>query len=47
LHRFSGTNGAPFKEITPALLKLQPAALSPKEKNAVAFQNAVRILQGS
>ncbi|MFH1969489.1 MAG: amidohydrolase family protein, partial [Verrucomicrobiota bacterium] len=38
-------SGAPFKEITPALLKLQHAALSPKEKNAVALQNAVRILR--
>jgi len=38
-------SGAPFKEITPALLKLQHAALSPKEKNAVARQNAARILR--
>lgn len=37
-------SGAPFKEITPALLKLQHAALSSKEKNAVAYQNARRIL---
>lgn len=38
-------SGAPFKEITPALLKLQHAALSSKEKNAVAWQNIARILR--
>ena len=38
-------SGAPFKEITPALLKLQHAVLSPKEKNAIAWQNAARILR--
>jgi len=43
-HVFFGS-GAPFKEITPALLRLQHAELSPKEKNAVACQNARRFLR--
>jgi len=38
-------SGAPFKEITPALLKLQHAALNSKAMNAIACQNAVRILR--
>lgn len=37
-------SGAPFKEITSALLKFQYAKLRPKEKNMVAHQNARHIL---
>ncbi|MDD5483173.1 MAG: amidohydrolase family protein [Kiritimatiellae bacterium] len=38
-------SGAPLKEVTPALLKLKHAALAPKEKAAIAWQNAARILK--
>lgn len=38
-------SGAPFKEITPALLKLQHAGLNSKEMSAIARQNAFRILR--